>query len=253
MRTVNLAKSMIAAAAVLLFAASSASAAELVTNGDFASGLAGWTVSTTPNGVANATPASFDVTGSGSQTAARLNVGVAVFDFDVPPAGGGLVQTFVSAGGQGVFNASIAAQGGQQFTNLDGGTFSVWLNGIEKDSFAAGQIGPLAIIRSTLSFSDTLLAGSNTIELRVVRPYTANNDTPFQYFTSVSLLGAAVPEPANWAMMILGFGLVGATLRRRRVEMCCRPEAQPAANWLLPIVRFSSAVAGTAGPPCRRA
>lgn len=26
----------------------------------------------------------------------------------------------------------------------------------------------------------------------------------------------AVPEPATWAMMILGFGLVGATLRRRR-------------------------------------
>ncbi len=26
---------------------------------------------------------------------------------------------------------------------------------------------------------------------------------------------AAVPEPANWALMILGFGLVGATIRRR--------------------------------------
>ncbi len=28
--------------------------------------------------------------------------------------------------------------------------------------------------------------------------------------------GAAVPEPATWAMMILGFGLIGATARRRR-------------------------------------
>ena len=27
--------------------------------------------------------------------------------------------------------------------------------------------------------------------------------------------GGAVPEPATWAMMILGFGLVGASLRRR--------------------------------------
>ncbi|MGL6042555.1 MAG: PEPxxWA-CTERM sorting domain-containing protein, partial [Sandaracinobacteroides sp.] len=25
-----------------------------------------------------------------------------------------------------------------------------------------------------------------------------------------------VPEPATWGMMILGFGLVGATMRRRR-------------------------------------
>ena len=28
---------------------------------------------------------------------------------------------------------------------------------------------------------------------------------------------AAVPEPATWAMMIMGFGAIGATLRRRRV------------------------------------
>lgn len=28
-------------------------------------------------------------------------------------------------------------------------------------------------------------------------------------------LGAAVPEPASWAMMIAGFGLVGAAMRRR--------------------------------------
>ena len=27
---------------------------------------------------------------------------------------------------------------------------------------------------------------------------------------------AAVPEPASWAMMIMGFGAIGATLRRRR-------------------------------------
>jgi hypothetical protein len=32
-------------------------------------------------------------------------------------------------------------------------------------------------------------------------------------------LNAAVPEPATWAMMILGFGLAGATMRRRRVAL----------------------------------
>lgn len=31
--------------------------------------------------------------------------------------------------------------------------------------------------------------------------------------------GSAVPEPASWAMLIGGFGLVGASLRRRRVAM----------------------------------
>jgi hypothetical protein len=29
--------------------------------------------------------------------------------------------------------------------------------------------------------------------------------------------GGEVPEPATWAMMILGFGLVGASMRRRRI------------------------------------
>ena len=30
------------------------------------------------------------------------------------------------------------------------------------------------------------------------------------------VVGSAVPEPASWAMMIAGFGMVGATLRSRR-------------------------------------
>ena len=32
----------------------------------------------------------------------------------------------------------------------------------------------------------------------------------------LNFTAAAVPEPASWAMMIAGFGLVGATARRRR-------------------------------------
>lgn len=34
---------------------------------------------------------------------------------------------------------------------------------------------------------------------------------------SVNGFGVIVPEPSSWAMMIAGFGLVGATLRRRRL------------------------------------
>jgi len=33
---------------------------------------------------------------------------------------------------------------------------------------------------------------------------------------NVTITNAAVPEPATWAMMILGFGAVGMVLRRRR-------------------------------------
>ena len=34
---------------------------------------------------------------------------------------------------------------------------------------------------------------------------------------SVSIAEAAVPEPATWAMLIIGFGTVGMAARRRRV------------------------------------
>jgi hypothetical protein len=37
-----------------------------------------------------------------------------------------------------------------------------------------------------------------------------------QDMSHVSFFGTAVPEPATWAMMIGGFGLIGAAARRRR-------------------------------------
>lgn len=41
---------------------------------------------------------------------------------------------------------------------------------------------------------------------------------------NVSLeIGAPVPEPATWAMMIFGFGLVGSALRRNRKSLTTKP------------------------------
>ncbi|HWI87470.1 MAG TPA: PEPxxWA-CTERM sorting domain-containing protein, partial [Sphingomonas sp.] len=37
-------------------------------------------------------------------------------------------------------------------------------------------------------------------------------------FTTGTLVSEA-PEPSSWAMMIGGFGMIGATLRRRKVSM----------------------------------
>jgi hypothetical protein len=36
---------------------------------------------------------------------------------------------------------------------------------------------------------------------------------------NIGTVGGGVPEPATWAMMILGFGGIGATLRRRRLAL----------------------------------
>jgi hypothetical protein len=68
---------------------------------------------------------------------------------------------------------------------------------------AAGGVSP---------FSGTVtLAQNGTIDFRVNRAGEIWNDS-----TGLSARVAAIPEPAAWLLMILGFGGVGATLRARR-------------------------------------
>lgn len=38
------------------------------------------------------------------------------------------------------------------------------------------------------------------------------------YLMEVNVLAEGVPEPTSWALLILGFGAIGATLRRRRIN-----------------------------------
>ena len=38
-------------------------------------------------------------------------------------------------------------------------------------------------------------------------------------FESDNFAVAAVPEPATWAMMIMGFGTIGALMRRRQYAL----------------------------------
>lgn len=46
--------------------------------------------------------------------------------------------------------------------------------------------------------------------------YWDSNNGDNSDFITVNVASGVVPEPASWAMLITGFGLVGATLRRRR-------------------------------------
>jgi hypothetical protein len=70
-----------------------------------------------------------------------------------------------------------------------------------------------------------LAVGDTSIKIDTVNP--SNNDNIF--FAAIRVSGRAgvnepaptnpVPEPATWAMMIGGFGLVGASMRRRKVSV----------------------------------
>jgi probable phosphoglycerate mutase len=63
-------------------------------------------------------------------------------------------------------------------------------------------------VSTQFAFANSL-KNTGIVELKLI------NDQP--YVTRWQGAWLAVPEPSNWAMMIGGFGLVGAMMRRRRV------------------------------------
>jgi len=74
------------------------------------------------------------------------------------------------------------------------------------------------------TFTDSFLSSSGgTAAMAAARLLTALDDGEvyFNLHTSVFPGGeiranlGAVPEPASWAMMVVGFGLVGSAIRRR--------------------------------------
>jgi PEP-CTERM motif len=85
------------------------------------------------------------------------------------------------------------------------GTVEGFLNGVFQFSFDDSS-SQLAVINDTLHmFRDDFATSQNEASAGYV-DYIALNGT----------VGGAVPEPAAWALMIGGFGLAGASLRRRR-------------------------------------
>jgi hypothetical protein len=59
------------------------------------------------------------------------------------------------------------------------------------------------------------VTATNTSEVLSFLAYGNMPFPPFALLTAVSLTGA-VPEPASWAMMIVGLGAIGVAARRRR-------------------------------------
>ena len=61
----------------------------------------------------------------------------------------------------------------------------------------------------------TAPTGATRLFLGTVDGFQWSNNTG-AYTVTITSSGAGVPEPASWALMIAGFGLAGATMRRRR-------------------------------------
>lgn len=165
------------------------------------------------------------------------------FDFDVntPPVTGGLIKTGSSSNG-----AQPPASTGRYYTV---GPSTGTVGTVDISSFTA-PIGQISLIwgsvdtYNTLEFLDSVgnvlaqFTGSNIIGSNFGNQVLPGSN-PIVYFSvdgsdSFNLAGlrltstseafeidnialqAAVPEPATWALMLLGFGFVGASLRSRK-------------------------------------
>jgi PEP-CTERM motif-containing protein len=199
--------------ASLLFAAQ-AGAVNLIQNGSFQlNNFTDWTIGTTSNGTWGSGYPVVSAWPLGGMNAAQGEVGEVTFD--QTQQGGTLTQTFVSAGGAATETLLWAAT--DPFSgNLDGGEFTMILNGVQIAQIDSGQIAQNQTLTGTLSASASLLAGTNTLEIVVSRRFiTVNNGTPFQFVTGVDVEGA-VPEPSS--MVLLGVGALGlAGVLRRKV------------------------------------
>ncbi|MGL4543778.1 MAG: PEPxxWA-CTERM sorting domain-containing protein, partial [Polymorphobacter sp.] len=112
------------------------------------------------------------------------------FNYAQPNTLGGTVNVFDGLGGTGTLLGSISL-------------------GLTPSTCVAGySAGYCPFVPVGVTFSGT----AKSIEFAGVANFVVFDDVTFGSATP----GPGVPEPASWALMIAGFGLVGASLRRRR-------------------------------------
>jgi hypothetical protein len=214
-------KILLAVAAVAAMVASGATAGNLLINGGFETGdFTGWTEVD-------------ELGGSGSWFVQAQGAGTPLNGFATPTlAGGGnyfadtdqygggshaLSQSFIgTAGGHYTlsFEAYADDQSGQgplgtgvDYNNSPNQHVQVDLNGVNV------YYGILTPAWASYSFdvSADVVTGGNTLTFTEVDDLSFLNEG----LDNVSLT-ASVPEPATWSVMLLGLGVVGATLRGAR-------------------------------------
>jgi hypothetical protein len=221
----NLKLTIPAAMAALMIASTSASAAELITNGDFANGTyAGWTLTGTAADGGTTKVISLDGGAFGEVVPNDPNVpnsNYGLYFYSDIPLGVGASQTFnvATAGTYKVsFDYYIPNNG---IFNPEDADLSASVNSTNFANFDADVLGNDNRTWRTASTTETLQAGSNTFSFGLSVPANVANgvQTGKAYaadFVVSNVSVAGVPEPATWVMMLAGFGGLGAVLRMGR-------------------------------------
>lgn len=136
-----------------------------------------------------------------------------------PSGGGGVIASNWLYDGGGLQGLSFTADFSSQVNRV-----GFWLENHQNQTMAVQLFNGLTLV-GALPFSQT---SSLTAEFRGLESATSFNRAVFtntatsngffaiDNFTFGSSAVAAVPEPATWAMMLIGFGGMGVALRRRR-------------------------------------
>ncbi|MBO9582446.1 MAG: PEPxxWA-CTERM sorting domain-containing protein [Sphingobium sp.] len=202
----------LAAPVVAMFAASGAIAAPIITNGSFESGLTGWTTSgsgTTPGiGITVITTGGTNSTGYGD---------------NVPVYDGTHAVFFVDDNANETLSQSVSLVGGTHYT-LSFALFATSSGAANpytfslKDSVGASVLGtnlssnvPVGVWTPYSYSFQAASTGNFTLAFNFVSGQTPSKDV---ILDAVNI--TAVPEPASWALMLMGFGGLGFAMRQRR-------------------------------------
>jgi len=123
------------------------------------------------------------------------------------------------------------AAGQQDGAIYDGPTTERWdvtLSGIDSNSMAWSETqstatwnNPVRGFKPWTQEAFTFTAQSTTATLSFLAQGTPDGQPPFSLLDGVSMQ-AYVPEPQTWAMMMIGFALIGGVMRTRRTPVSGR-------------------------------
>ncbi|QYE33826.1 PEPxxWA-CTERM sorting domain-containing protein [Polymorphobacter sp. PAMC 29334] len=216
-------------ATTLLAAAGTASAANLVVNGSFestdvsgksyfASHVTGW------SGGSNLTFVDFPGTADDGSYLSVYGpfpttspVGGNFVEADGDPSYSGVISQSISGLTAGKsYTVSFYQAAGQQ-VGFTGPTTEQWSVSLgESTQLSSLYSLPQGAVGGWQKQTMTFVAGSTNELLSFLAVGTPGGAPPISFLDGVSLT-ASVPEPATWALMVSGFGLVGGVLRRRLV------------------------------------
>ena len=233
------------AAAALVFSVSAASATEFVTNGGFESssyasntqfgstyndglGVTGWMASTAPNNLEfyfiGGTQTTVNATNQYGDPQGYFHPSFTTLS----PTGGNFVALDGDSDYHGVISQNISGLTvGQTYTlsfdwlasqllNRDGDTTEQLTYSLGTDKGATAVVkNPDAGTTAWMHVTQTFIAQQTAEVLTFTSVGTPQGLPPIAALDSVSLTGG-VPEPASWAMMIVGVIGMGGMMRRRR-------------------------------------